>query len=206
MPRQARSRAKQEQLLAAALALFDERGFEATTIDAIAGHAGVSVGIFYRYFRSKEQILLDLTQERLAEIRLNLGDVRSAPLSVAELEQRLSAFLVSARHFSGLRRARQELLLRRPELALIEQQQFDLLCQELAANIEQGRLSGLLRPDLDAAATAVTDPAPGHATAQSSAATHGRAVGACHSGGSTDDLSRAGAGLGGTMVALAIDQ
>jgi len=26
----------------------------------------------------------------------------------------------------------------------------------LAANIEQGRLSGLLRPDLDAAATAVT--------------------------------------------------
>jgi len=156
MPRQARSRAKQEQLLAAALALFDERGFEATTIDAIAGHAGVSVGIFYRYFRSKEQILLDLTQERLAEIRLNLGDVRSAPLSVAELEQRLSAFLVSARHFSGLRRARQEVLLRRPELALIEQQQFDLLCQELAANIEQGRLSGLLRPDLDAAATAVT--------------------------------------------------
>lgn len=156
LPQQARSRAKQEQLLAAALALFDERGYEATTIQAIAQRAGVSVGIFYRYFRSKQQILLALTQERLAEIRLNLADVRTAPLNVAVLEQRLNAFLARDRQCIGLRRARQELLLRQPELALIEQQQFDLLCGELAAAIEQGRQSGLLRPELDAAATATT--------------------------------------------------
>ncbi|HEY8745667.1 MAG TPA: TetR family transcriptional regulator [Chloroflexota bacterium] len=155
LPRQARSRAKRDQLLAAALALFDERGFEATTIDAIAARAGVSVGIFYRYFRSKQQILLALTQERLAEIRLNLADVRSVSLSVDVLERRLAAFLARDRQFIGLRRARQELLLRRPELALIEQQQFDALCRDLATNIEQGRRTGLLRPDLDAAATAV---------------------------------------------------
>lgn len=156
LPQQARSRAKQEQLRAAALALFDERGYEATTIQAIAQRAGVSVGIFYRYFRSKQQILLALTQERLAEIRLNLADVRTAPLNVAVFEQRLNAFLARDRQFIGLRRARQELLLRQPELALIEQQQFDLLCGELAAQIEQGRQSGLLRPELDAAATATT--------------------------------------------------
>jgi AcrR family transcriptional regulator len=154
LPQQARSRAKREQLLAAALALFAERGFEATTINAIAERADVSVGIFYRYFRSKEQMLLTLTEERLAEIRLNLVEVRAAALSVAVVEQRLHAFLARDRQFIGLRRARQELLLRRPELALTEQQQFDLLCGELAAHIEQGRESGLLRPDVDAATAA----------------------------------------------------
>ncbi|HEV7217214.1 MAG TPA: helix-turn-helix domain-containing protein [Chloroflexota bacterium] len=156
LPQQARSRAKRKRLLEAALVLFDERGFDAATVDAIAERAGVSVGIFYRYFRSKEQTLLTLTEERLAEIRLNLAEVHTAPLRVVLLEQRLRAFLVRDRQFIGLRRARQELLLRRPELARLEQEQFDALSRELAANIEQGRVSGLLRPDLDAAAASVT--------------------------------------------------
>lgn len=154
VPRQARSRAKRDRLLEAALGLFAERDFEATTINAIAERAGVSVGIFYRYFRSKQQILLALTQERLTEIRLNLAEVRSVPLSAAVLEQRLRTFLGRDRQFIGLRRAKQELLLHRPEIALVEQQQFDALCQDLAGHIEHGRAGGLLRGDLDPAATA----------------------------------------------------
>ncbi|HEX3508075.1 MAG TPA: TetR family transcriptional regulator [Candidatus Dormibacteraeota bacterium] len=43
----------------AALALFQERGYEATTMRAIAGRAGVSLGSSYHYFASKEHLVLE---------------------------------------------------------------------------------------------------------------------------------------------------
>ena len=52
-PRQGRSREKRTQLLAAGLALFGEKGYEATSVDAVALRAGVAVGSFYQHFRSK---------------------------------------------------------------------------------------------------------------------------------------------------------
>ncbi len=45
------------QLAAAAFELFSERGFEAVTIDDIAGHAGVTKGSFYSHYRSKQEIV-----------------------------------------------------------------------------------------------------------------------------------------------------
>ncbi|WP_308169844.1 TetR/AcrR family transcriptional regulator [Acrocarpospora catenulata] len=59
MPRQ-RVRASEktrELIVATALRLFRERGFEATTMRAIAAEAGVSVGNAYYYFASKEQLI-----------------------------------------------------------------------------------------------------------------------------------------------------
>ena len=43
----------------AALELFQERGFEATTMRAIAQRAGVSLGSSYHYFASKEHLVLE---------------------------------------------------------------------------------------------------------------------------------------------------
>src|SRR5215472_10023357 len=43
----------------AALELFRERGYEATTMRAIAGRAGVSLGSSYHYFPSKEHLVLE---------------------------------------------------------------------------------------------------------------------------------------------------
>jgi AcrR family transcriptional regulator len=44
-------------IIDAALRLFRERGFEATTMRAVAGEAGVSVGNAYYYFASKEELI-----------------------------------------------------------------------------------------------------------------------------------------------------
>jgi len=72
-PRQKRSQAKRAQLLAAALALFAENGYEATSIGAVARRAGVAVGSFYPHFRTKRQLLLTLMDQLLAGLeRLNL--------------------------------------------------------------------------------------------------------------------------------------
>jgi AcrR family transcriptional regulator len=45
------------KILEAALSLFMERGFEATTMRAVAEEAGVSLGNAYYYFESKEELV-----------------------------------------------------------------------------------------------------------------------------------------------------
>ncbi len=61
-----KARRTRERILEAALALFAERGYEATTMRDVAREAGASLGLAYRYFASKEEFALAL-YERLAE-------------------------------------------------------------------------------------------------------------------------------------------
>src|SRR6476659_540327 len=46
-----------ERLADAALALFEESGYEPTTVDDIAERAGVGRSTFFRHFRSKEDVI-----------------------------------------------------------------------------------------------------------------------------------------------------
>jgi AcrR family transcriptional regulator len=55
-----------ERILEAALVLFADRGYEATTMRDVAREAGASLGLAYRYFASKEEFALALYM-RLAE-------------------------------------------------------------------------------------------------------------------------------------------
>jgi TetR/AcrR family transcriptional regulator, repressor for uid operon len=63
-----------EQLLLAAAACFARRGFHRTTMDDIAREAGVSAGLIYRHFASKDELIIAIveeyemvTRERLAQ-------------------------------------------------------------------------------------------------------------------------------------------
>jgi AcrR family transcriptional regulator len=61
-----KARRTRERILEAALALFADRGYEATTMRDVAREAGTSLGLAYRYFVSKEEFALALYM-RLAE-------------------------------------------------------------------------------------------------------------------------------------------
>jgi AcrR family transcriptional regulator len=61
-----KARRTRERILEAALSLFAERGYEATTMRDVAREAGASLGLAYRYFASKEEFALALYM-RLAE-------------------------------------------------------------------------------------------------------------------------------------------
>ena len=51
---------RRKQILDAAIVLFDQQGFTNTKITDISEKAGISKGLVYRYFSSKEEILLAL--------------------------------------------------------------------------------------------------------------------------------------------------
>ena len=54
---------KRELLLAAATQLFVERGFHATPTSAITKAAGVSAGILFHYFKTKDDLITELYVE-----------------------------------------------------------------------------------------------------------------------------------------------
>ncbi|NNL65409.1 MAG: TetR/AcrR family transcriptional regulator [Myxococcales bacterium] len=67
-PQQERSRRTRENVLEAAVACFEESGYDGTTTAAIARRAGIAVGTLYGYFRDKRAILLELIEATTAEI------------------------------------------------------------------------------------------------------------------------------------------
>jgi len=60
---------RRRDLLAAAKRLFAERGFNATTIADVARAAGVSYGVVYWYFESKDDLFHALMSEEEAALR-----------------------------------------------------------------------------------------------------------------------------------------
>lgn len=62
--RAAASAIRREQVLAAALALFCEHGYAATSTRRIAEAAGVTEGLIFHYFATKEALLLELAAQR----------------------------------------------------------------------------------------------------------------------------------------------
>jgi AcrR family transcriptional regulator len=57
----------------AGIALFRERGFNATTIEDIAQRADVSPRTFFRYFPRKESLLLEGSEAKLSTIRARIA-------------------------------------------------------------------------------------------------------------------------------------
>ncbi|HMK11658.1 MAG TPA: TetR/AcrR family transcriptional regulator [Acidimicrobiales bacterium] len=86
---------RRDEILAAAVKLFHERGYHATGMDDIGAEAGISGPAIYRHFTGKEEILeillLDAAQTGLEAAH---EVVRSAPSPRAALER-------LARHYVG---------------------------------------------------------------------------------------------------------
>jgi AcrR family transcriptional regulator len=65
--RRARGQRNREALIAAAIALFSEYGYEQTTVDQISATAGVAPRTFFHHFATKDDILFHGYAERLEE-------------------------------------------------------------------------------------------------------------------------------------------
>ena len=92
-PVQARSRQRQEDILATTAQLLDRVGFDDLTTILIASELGISVGSLYHYFPNKQAILHALGEQWLAEYTRALDELGEKPLEEMSLEHFVDNFL-----------------------------------------------------------------------------------------------------------------
>lgn len=75
-----------ERLVEAAFELFDERGFDDTTVDDIAARAGVGRTTYFRHYGSKEAVIFPAHDDLLERIAARLEASAPATRDVAVVE------------------------------------------------------------------------------------------------------------------------
>lgn len=80
--------AKRERILAAAVRVFADKGFFGARVSEIARAADVADGTIYLYFKSKEDLLISLFEDRMREINRRLRElVESGSDAIEKLRQ-----------------------------------------------------------------------------------------------------------------------
>src|SRR5437763_4621330 len=74
------------QILEAAFSCFAKRGFHQTSMHDISAEAGISVGLIYRYFESKEAVISAMADCRKKVLQELLERARNAPTLAEALE------------------------------------------------------------------------------------------------------------------------
>lgn len=147
--RQQQKAATARRIFEAALGLFREQGYGATTVEQIARAAGVAKGTFFTHFPSKDAVLDHIG--RLQMDRLEAAFADSPALAALPAPARLHAVLAAlAAGVEGqpaeMRALTVELLTRR-SLFNIDRQGLDELDAMLAGIVAEGQARGELRAD-----------------------------------------------------------
>ena len=75
---EARAQAQRERILVAAQKCFVVHGFHAASMANIADTAGMSAGLIYRYFKSKNDIILAIIGRQLEEARADVAQLHTS--------------------------------------------------------------------------------------------------------------------------------
>jgi AcrR family transcriptional regulator len=116
--RERKKKRTRRALVEAALRLFDERGYDETTIADITTAADVSTRTFFSYFRSKDDVLFADTDERLELLWAGLAE-RAPDERPVDALRRIARELLprTADELIGVNRdERTKILLSRPSL------------------------------------------------------------------------------------------
>lgn len=79
---------KRERILDAAVRVFAKKGFYATRVSEVAKAAGVADGTIYLYFKSKDELLVSLFEDRVAKLLEYMRDeLPKEPNAAAKLRR-----------------------------------------------------------------------------------------------------------------------
>jgi TetR/AcrR family transcriptional regulator, fatty acid metabolism regulator protein len=70
---------KRDRILKAAVKVFARAGFHATRVSEVAKAAGVADGTIYLYFKSKEELLTSLFEDRVEKLLAHMTEQKNAP-------------------------------------------------------------------------------------------------------------------------------
>jgi len=80
-PRRTKGEQTRERILEVALDLFARKGYNAATMRDIAAEAGCSLGLAYRYFASKEEMVLALYERLTVQLEEEVAALPPGPLA-----------------------------------------------------------------------------------------------------------------------------
>src|SRR4051794_25560654 len=80
--RSLKSAVTRERILSEALTLFAEKGYPQTTMREIAAKAGCSLGLAYRYFKSKDAMVLAQYERMVDELAEQVDSLPAGPLAL----------------------------------------------------------------------------------------------------------------------------
>ena len=145
-----RDSGKPQQIIDAAIRVFARTGYYSSRVSDIAREAGIASGTIYLYFKTKDEILVTLFREKMAEwVDLVRREIATEPDPVAKLRR------LVALHFSVLESS--------PDLAEVVQVELrqghkffrGASAHEISAYfaliggvLEEGIATGQIRPDV----------------------------------------------------------
>jgi TetR/AcrR family fatty acid metabolism transcriptional regulator len=141
---------KRDRILEAAVKVFARKGYFAARVADIAGQAGVADGTIYLYFRNKEDILVSLFDETMAE------HIEKGREEIATVEGAAARLRVIAQHHLRLLGENRDLAV----VFQVELRQSTKFMERFTAGwlhdylaiiaevIEEGQRDGSFRPDL----------------------------------------------------------
>ena len=145
-----------EEIVAAATACFLEKGFHKTSVQDIAGRAGLSMGLLYRYFPSKEAIIEAAATTAGREAREHIEQFAQATELVDGIRQ-LALTLIAAAAIPGYQALLAEVhaeSFRSPTLRRMEQQDLAAMRQAVSSALRQHQQAGRLLAGVDTLALA----------------------------------------------------
>lgn len=128
-----------QKLLDAAMRLFESQGYFSTTVEQITEEAGVSKGLVYNYFDSKEELLAELIETTTSQMALVAGTL----VSSESIEESLSRFL--DRYLSYLKTEKRFLKLQLTLMLMPELKQVVIEPQQKRAALLLNMLSNWFR-------------------------------------------------------------
>jgi AcrR family transcriptional regulator len=148
---------REQEIIAAAAAIFKEKGYQAATTRDIAAAVGIQQATLYYYVKSKEEILYLVVREPIDRLYRQVEAIRQAPLPArVKIEQGIGV------HLAAFDDNYPHMLVFVQELHNVVQalrdrlQNFPRRYQSLWEDIlRQGVTTGELRRDLDITATAL---------------------------------------------------
>ncbi len=147
---------KRQAILDAAEKTFGANGYAAATMEQIAADAGISKGSIYNYFRSKQDLFMELFAQSVATDEAQVDTLLNQPIPASrKIEALLDIWFKSFEHYERIgalfleywaTAARED---REGRLAASFQEMYARWRERIAAIITQGIDSGQFRRELD---------------------------------------------------------
>jgi AcrR family transcriptional regulator len=154
---QAYKEEKKAVILEGALHCFTEKGFQATTMDDIVRHLGISKGAIYSYFASKEEMYIQMADDKMNAMLENTTELfKSMPSAADQIRHMYSRFrgqsLTELRKWMAFHLEFMLYAARQPQLTQRWNEYADKALVFIKEIMDGGKQTGEFRADLDCAA------------------------------------------------------